>query len=210
MIAHDCFITASTFEGSQEDSADVFGKKIEDIAIAREAIKKNENKIKRSPSIYDIDIYGGYQYHEIFYSNETELNRDHRKTLQKILDQSTLTDLDDEQTIVAASQETANQVNALITTNNNPPVEEIKCVYSEDSLHCFYKYAISKYPLPAKRFLNGLEMLFHSLAFSDNVESSLNRIHGGLDNFSPIIIDALSCLEDYLINNFDSKTENTA
>ncbi len=189
MFEFNFLLETNTFNHNGLDK-EIICLNIERLSLLREKIYSIKESLCRNEDIYNSEIIQSKKLYEVLY-DET-LDRDSRIMLSNIVDK--------------AKDNIGIEVNGNIGLNYCP---DIKCIYTlEDWIKYHHENLIINYKNESEFFL-GLKRYFPNLEFHENIQTTLNTLEGGCQNFIKDIISSLECIDIHLENNIKSSNNLT-
>ena len=172
-------------------------------------MKDNSEKIFVHESIYDEEIYPDLSLCDFLYNMtvKTELSRDVKIYLSKIIDHSSRTDKEIVEIIDLLERHNEESIYGLLCLHEIDDIDDKYLVYSRHDWFEFHRYFLGLYPVSEIHFYNEAQKYFQNIYFHNRIVDSLNSIDGGIKNFSKTIIYSLSKLDSVFVHLYqDAKS----
>lgn len=175
-----CFSSMS-FSGNSTLLEEIYTN-IENLAILKEKINDASfsETLFRKNDIYNVDVYSGYQLHEVLYGKVCDFKTEYKQMLALIVDRAK--EYDD---VI---------VDKYVGLNS---IKNENLIYNVEDWFNFHYNSMKKISND-EQFLECIDIYFQKLKFHDNVVNTLGTLDGGLALFSSSIVQSLIYLENNL------------
>ena len=198
MPQFDFYLLSKSFQYQENTPLDILRQRIENMADDCDMMRINGDKIYKNNSIYEVSIYEDMEIQDIIWPNTDILTRDQRNALQKIIDRSHETNLDDTAIIDLLARHDKDSVSGILSLHRIDDINNRFLVYDKNDWYVFHRYFLGVYPISEQFFYDECVKYFPKIYFHERVVGSLSTFDGGFLSFVEITVKCLTALNDEL------------
>lgn len=165
------------------------------------SIINDADRILRYEGIYEINIYQNLTMSQFLHDPSIHINipRDIKRALTLIVDHAGTSNLNETDVKNVLTNNNRNNLNGLLILHSIifDEIDSTLIIKRKEQWYKFHRCFLARNPIDERNFYNECKKYFPQISFHPNVESSLNRLEGGLEKFAVSIIYNLIQLNDH-------------